>query len=77
VIAEVVDVDAQHDAGAVGIGDRHEHVHQVGLAVEAPIGVVDPVCGPGHLVGLDRRPTQAPLPRQRTAVVALRPGERR
>ena len=77
MVAEIVDVDAEHDGGALGRRDRADHVHQLGLAVEAAVAVVEPVGGALHLVRDHRRPAQAPLGGQRLAVVALGAGQRR
>ncbi len=77
MVTEVVDVHAEGDPGVLRRGDRHEHVHQLGLAVVAAVDVVAAVRGPGHLVGLDGRPAQSPLARQLPAVVVLGRGQRR
>ncbi len=57
--------------------DRRHDVHQLGLAVEAPVGVVATIGRPLHLEGLDRRPRPTPLGRQLTAVGLLRTCQRR
>ena len=77
MVAEVVDVHAEHDHGRLGVGDRCEHVHQLGLAVVAAVEVVEAVGGPGHLVRVDGRPAQPPLVGQAAAVLALVAGQRR
>ena len=71
VVAEVVDVDAEHDRGALGLGERREHVHQRGLAVEAAVAVVGHVGGVGQLVGLDRASSAGPTPRASARAVVL------
>ena len=78
VVAEVVEVHAEHDGGArLGLGQRADDVHQGALAVEAAVAVVEAVGGVLHLGGLDLDPAQAPLRRQGGAVVALGAGQRR
>ncbi len=76
MIAQVVDVDTQHHRGGLSGGDRTDDVHQLGLAVVAAVGVVQPVGSSLHLVGGDRRPTQTPFGCQRGAVGLLVTGER-
>ena len=77
MVVEVVRVDPEDDGGAVGGGDRREHVHQRRLAVVATLGVVDAVGGPFQLVGVDRLPAQPPFGAEPAAVVELGGGERR
>ncbi len=61
MIAQVVEVHAQHHDGAFASSDGRHHVHQLGLAVVAAVDAVAPVGSALHLVRGDRRPTQAPL----------------
>ena len=64
VVAEVVEVDAEHDRRAICGRDRPDDIHQLRLAVVAAVGVVDAVRGALHLVGDHRRPAQPPLVRR-------------
>ena len=76
VVAEVVEVDAQHDRGIAGVGDRPDDVHQLGLAVIATIAVVDPIRGALHLVRDHRCPLQFPFLGEGAAVGLFVAGER-
>ena len=77
MVAEIVEIDAQHDCGPAGNSDRADDIHQLGFAVVAAVGVVDPVRGALHLVSDDRCPAQTPLVRQRPAIRFFVSGERR
>ncbi len=77
MVAEVVDVDAEHDRRVRRGRDRTDDVHQLGLAVEAAVGVVDSIRRPLHLVGDDRRPRETPFGGERPAIGLLVAGERR
>jgi hypothetical protein len=68
VITEIINVDTEYDGCPLLGCERRNDVHQFGLAVKTPIGVVDPVGGPLHFLGHHRRPLQIPLLRQRSAV---------
>ena len=68
MIAEIIDVDTEHDGCVLRIGKWRNNIHQFGLAVKASIGVVDQVGGALHFSCSHRRPLQIPLLRQRSAV---------
>jgi hypothetical protein len=77
MVAEIIEVDAQHDRGPAGTGDRGDDIHQLRLAVVAAVGVVDPVRGPLHLMRDDGCPPQTPFVRQRAAIRFFVPCQRR
>ena len=77
VVAEIVDVDAEHHGCVRRRGDRADDVHQLRLAVEAAVGVVDAIRSALHLVGHHRRPGETPFGCERPAVRLLVAGERR
>jgi len=76
VLAQVVDVHSQQHGGTFGGSDRCDHIHQLGFAVEATIGVVQPVRRTLHLLRDHRCPAQAPLVGEGTAVHLFVAGER-
>jgi hypothetical protein len=82
MIAEIVEVDAEHDRrwrgtglrllfGVDGGDDRIEGIHQGAFAVITAIRIVVPVGGIVHLVGDDRLPVETPFGSQAGAVVGL------
>ena len=77
MVAQVVDVHAQDDGRTFGLGQRADDVHQLGLAVEAPVGPVGHVVGSVQLGGGDGLPPQPPLLGQRGAVGGLVGGQGR
>ena len=77
VLAEVVEVDAEGDAGAEVGGDRLERVHQRVLAPEAAVAVVGAVGRRLHLVGLDLQVPEPDLRREVGGVLALGRRQRR
>lgn len=76
MVAEIIDVHAQHDRGPLCDGDRREHVHQLRLAVITAIDVVDSVRSAFHLVRRDRRPAQTPFVGESSTVGLFVSGER-
>ena len=75
MILQVVEVDTQHRSRPSGLDDGSESRHQRGLAVEAAVGVVDPVRRILHLVGVDGGPLETPLRSEEAALIGLSPGE--
>jgi hypothetical protein len=76
VVAQVVEVGAQHDSGPFGVRQGADDVDELGLAVVAPVGGVGDVVRPIQLAALDRPPAQAPLSGQGGALEALLFGQR-
>ena len=77
MVAEIIEVHAEHDRRSELVGNRLNRVHERVLAVETPIAVVAAIRGILHLVGRDFFPLDAPRLGQAGAIVALGSGERR
>ena len=75
VVGEVVDVHPEDHGGRLGIRYRDQHVHEGVLAATTAVGVVHPVRGVGHLVGLHLRPAEPPLVGEGGGIVPLVTGQ--
>ena len=75
VVAQVVEVDAEQDRSAASFGDRHQGVHQRGLAPEAPVAGVGDVVRVVQLAGVHADPLHAPVGRKASTVLQFAVGE--
>jgi len=71
VVAEVVEVDPEHDRGLLLRSQRCERIHQRVLAPVAAVAVVASIGGVRHLLGDHLQPAKTPLAGERATVVLL------